>query len=131
MIHQLNPKSPSHWLAITALLALVAAGGWVAGSRFSQPQAAQAAAGYDIGVAGKPRSTGNVREFQLVAREAPWKIAPGVTVLAITYNGQVPGPLIWESQTVRLSFVGGRQTTRFRLPDNNVRYRGSPGAVDL
>jgi len=87
------------------MLVLVAAGGWVAGARFSRPDAVQAAAGYDIGVAGKPRPTGQVREFQLVAKEAPWEIAPGVTVSAISYNGQVPGPLIrvTEGDTIRVT----------------------------
>jgi hypothetical protein len=37
--------------------------------RFGQPQAIQAAAGYDIGAAAKPRPTGQVREFQLVAKD--------------------------------------------------------------
>lgn len=105
MIRQYTPKNPWRWLAIAAILALVAAGGWIAGTRFGQPQAAQAAAGYDIGDAGKPKPTGQVREFQLVAKEAPWEIAPGVTVPAITYNGQVPGPLIrvTEGDTIRVT----------------------------
>jgi hypothetical protein len=72
----------------------VAVSGWIAGARFGPPRATQAAAGYDIGVAGKPKPTGRVREFQLVAKEALWEIAPGVMVPAITYNDQVPGPLI-------------------------------------
>jgi IS605 OrfB family transposase len=32
----------------------------------------------------------------------------------------------WESRTVRLSLVGGRQTIRFRIPDYSARYAGYP-----
>lgn len=32
----------------------------------------------------------------------------------------------WESQTVRLSLVGGRQTIRFRVPDYARKYAGNP-----
>lgn len=93
------------WFAAIAALALVAVVSWVAGARFSQPEAARAATGYDIGVAGKPKPSGTIREFQLVAKEAAWEIAPGVTMQAITYNGQVPGPLIrvTEGDTVRVT----------------------------
>lgn len=42
----------------------------------------------------KPKPTGTMRGFRFVAKEAPWEIAPGVTVPAITYDGQVPGPVI-------------------------------------
>lgn len=105
MTPQRTSSNPWRWIAILAILALVAAGGWVAGARFGQPQATLAAAGFDIGLAGKPKLTGNVREFQLVAKEAPWEIAPGVSVPAITYNGQVPGPLIrvTEGDTLRVT----------------------------
>lgn len=60
--------------------------------------------GYDIGVAGKPAPTGQVREFQLTVKEAEWEIAPGVRVPAITFNGQVPGPTIrvTEGDTLRV-----------------------------
>ena len=95
-----TPRSATRagrWLGASAAIALLAAGAWGAG-RASAPGAAAALAaaptGYDIGVAAKTAPTGQVREFQLVAREAPWEIAPGVTVPAITYNGQVPGPRI-------------------------------------
>jgi len=64
-------QNPWRWNAIAAILARVAAGGWVAGAYFDQPQAAQAAVGFDIGVATQPRPTGKVREFQLVAKERP------------------------------------------------------------
>jgi len=32
----------------------------------------------------------------------------------------------WESQTVRMSLVGGRQTVRFRVPDYAAKYAGYP-----
>ena len=32
----------------------------------------------------------------------------------------------WESQTVRLSLIGGRQTLRFHIPDYSVKYAGYP-----
>jgi IS605 OrfB family transposase len=32
----------------------------------------------------------------------------------------------WESQTVRLSLVGGRQTIRFSIPDYVAKYAGNP-----
>ena len=32
----------------------------------------------------------------------------------------------WESRTVRLSLVGGRQTLRFRIPDYSAKYAGYP-----
>jgi IS605 OrfB family transposase len=32
----------------------------------------------------------------------------------------------WESQTVRLSLIGGRQTIRFRVPDYAAKYAGYP-----
>jgi IS605 OrfB family transposase len=40
--------------------------------------------------------------------------------------------LDWESRTVRLSLVGGRQTIRFRIPDYSAKYAGyPPDAADL
>ena len=32
----------------------------------------------------------------------------------------------WESQTVRMSLVGGRQTIRFSIPDYSAKYAGNP-----
>jgi zinc transporter, ZIP family len=39
------------------------------------------------------RSSGTVT-FSLVARDAPWTLQPGLTVMAKTYNGVVPGPTL-------------------------------------
>jgi FtsP/CotA-like multicopper oxidase with cupredoxin domain len=94
--------------AVAALLPLVAAVAWSAGRSGvadSRPQAAQESTGYDLGEARKPAANGQMREFTLVSKEAEWEIAPGVTVPAITYNGQVPGPLIRvaEGDTLRVT----------------------------
>lgn len=103
-------RTPFSWRLAGAGLSivLIAAMAWGIG-RASAPstgaRAQQAAGGFDLGVAGKPAPTGQVREVQLVAKEAPWEIAPGVSVPAITYNGQVPGPLIrvTEGDTLRVT----------------------------
>jgi manganese oxidase len=103
---QAPPKgSFARWALIASVLVLVAAGAWNAGAQFGRPQSAQAATGYNIGVANNPKPTGQVREFQLVAKEVDWEIAPRVSVPAITYNGQVPGPLIrvTEGDTIRVT----------------------------
>ncbi len=34
--------------------------------------------------------------------------------------------LDWESQTVRMSLVGGRQTVRFNIPEYSTKYAGNP-----
>jgi putative transposase len=41
------------------------------------------------------------------------------------YNGQTY-TVDWESQTVRMSLVGARQTIRFGVPDYNAAYAGYP-----
>lgn len=47
----------------------------------------------------------SVRTIQLEAREARWELAPGRTVRALTYNGQVPGPEIRAREGERLRIV--------------------------
>jgi len=37
---------------------------------------------------------GTTKTFHIVAREAPWTLRPGLTVMAKTYDGVVPGPTI-------------------------------------
>ncbi|MBI4498058.1 MAG: multicopper oxidase domain-containing protein [Chloroflexi bacterium] len=112
-------------------MAFVAAVAWGAG-RASAPVAGTRAAlttGFDLGVArAKPAPTGTVQEFQLTAQEAPWEIAPGVRVPAITYNGQVPGPLIrvTEGDTLRV-------TLKNELPQaTSIHWHGLhvPNAMD-
>ncbi len=41
-----------------------------------------------------PEVSGHMRTFHLVERDAPWTLQPGLTVMAKTYNGVVPGPTL-------------------------------------
>ncbi len=41
-----------------------------------------------------PQRRGRTRIFHIVERAAPWTLMPGLTVMANTYNGVVPGPVI-------------------------------------
>ena len=41
-----------------------------------------------------PQVQGRTRTFHLVERDAPWALQPGLTVMAKTYNGVVPGPTL-------------------------------------
>jgi zinc transporter ZupT len=41
-----------------------------------------------------PQVNGRTRTFHLVERDAPWTLQPGLTVMAKTYNGVVPGPTL-------------------------------------
>ncbi|HEY1867203.1 MAG TPA: multicopper oxidase domain-containing protein, partial [Candidatus Cybelea sp.] len=41
-----------------------------------------------------PQSRGRERIFHIVERAAPWTLKPGLTVMANTYNGVVPGPVL-------------------------------------
>ncbi len=45
-----------------------------------------------------PAATGTTKTFRIVAREAPWTLKPGLTVMAKTYNGVVPGPVLVVNQ---------------------------------
>ena len=103
------------WPRILLVVAfvVVAVGAWGIGragaNQAASPQAATGSdTGYNIGLANANKAiklTGQVREFNLVAKEADVEIAPGVTVKAITYNGQVPGPTIrvTEGDTLRVT----------------------------
>ena len=46
-----------------------------------------------------PASPGTPRTIELEVREIEWRLAPGKTASAMTYNGQVPGPEIRASGT--------------------------------
>ncbi len=48
----------------------------------------------------------DVKEFNLVAKEVLWELAPGKTIKAWAYNGQVPGPelRVKEGDLVRVTF---------------------------
>lgn len=41
-----------------------------------------------------PAVRGNQKTFTIVERSAAWTLKPGLTVLATTYNGVVPGPVL-------------------------------------
>jgi ZIP family zinc transporter len=45
---------------------------------------------------------GTQKTFHLVERTAPWTLKPGLTVLASTYNGVVPGPVLVVDQGDRV-----------------------------
>ena len=49
-----------------------------------------------------PRRSGGTTSFVLVARSAPWTLKPGLTVMAKTYNGVVPGPTLVVRQGERV-----------------------------
>lgn len=49
-----------------------------------------------------PEVHGRTKIFHLVAREAPWTLKPGLTVLAKTYNGVVPGPTLVANEGDRI-----------------------------
>jgi len=103
--HSMKPSWRWTTLALGAVLLTISAWGiGRAGAGTSGSQSRPASTGFDIGVASKPVPTGTLREFQLVAQEAMWEIAPGVPVAALTYNGQTPGPLIrvTEGDTLRV-----------------------------
>ena len=54
-----------------------------------------------------PSAQGRVKVFHLVERAAPWTLKPGLTVMANTYNGVVPGPVLHVRQgdTVVLDYL--------------------------
>ncbi len=41
-----------------------------------------------------PAVSGRTKRFDIVERPAPWTLKPGLTVMANTYNGVVPGPAL-------------------------------------
>ncbi len=49
-----------------------------------------------------PIVRGNQKTFNIVERTAPWALKPGLTVLATTYNGVVPGPVLVVDQGDRV-----------------------------
>jgi ZIP family zinc transporter len=49
-----------------------------------------------------PVVSGKTKTFTIVGRYAPWTLKPGLTVLAKTYNGTVPGPTLVVNQGDRV-----------------------------
>lgn len=92
-------------LTIAVAIVVALAAGYLAGRTSDDAEAEPAADGFDIGRAGTPEPTGEVRDFELVAERADWEIASGVVVPAVSYNGQVPGPTIrvTEGDTLRVT----------------------------
>jgi ZIP family zinc transporter len=46
----------------------------------------------------RPSVAGRTKVFHIAERAAPWTISPGLTVMANTYNGVVPGPALVVNQ---------------------------------
>jgi ZIP family zinc transporter len=46
--------------------------------------------------------SGSTKTFTIVGRSAPWELKPGLTVMAKTYNGVVPGPTLVVNQGDRV-----------------------------
>jgi len=76
-----------------------------------------------------PRRAGGTVSFDLVAREAPWTLQPGLTVIAKTYNGVVPGPtlVVREGERVVIDFRNA-----MTVPDTVHLHgiHGEPDAMD-
>jgi ZIP family zinc transporter len=53
-----------------------------------------------------PTVSGRTHTFHLVERAAPWTLKPGLTVMANTYNGVVPGPtlVVHQGDTVAIDY---------------------------
>ena len=49
-----------------------------------------------------PTGRGRVKTFHIVERAAPWTLKPGLTVMANTYNGVVPGPALVVDKAIRV-----------------------------
>ena len=52
------------------------------------------------------------RTIHLEAREVQWELAPGKTIKAMAYNGEVPGPTIRAREGERLGAGGEQHHTR-------------------
>jgi ZIP family zinc transporter len=76
-----------------------------------------------------PDAAGGTATFHLVAREAPWTLKPGLTVMAKTYNGVVPGPtlVVRQGQRVAIDF-GNAMTVADTLHLHGIH--GIPDAMD-
>jgi FtsP/CotA-like multicopper oxidase with cupredoxin domain len=100
-------------IAAAMLFATLAAacGGRTSGSTVLQGDtevaASQGLRGLSVDVGGDDAfsPTGKLVEYELMATQAPWEIVSGVTTIAVTYNGTVPGPLlrVTEGDTLRVS----------------------------
>ncbi|MFY9663936.1 MAG: multicopper oxidase domain-containing protein [Candidatus Cybelea sp.] len=59
-----------------------------------------------------PSGHGRTKVFHIVERPAPWTLKPGLTVMANTYNGVVPGPalVVRQGDTLVLDYTNGGST---------------------
>ncbi|MBV8344045.1 MAG: multicopper oxidase domain-containing protein [Candidatus Eremiobacteraeota bacterium] len=59
-----------------------------------------------------PAKQGRVKTFHIVERAAPWTLKPGLTVMANTYNGVVPGPalVVRQGETLVLDYTNDGTT---------------------
>ncbi len=59
-----------------------------------------------------PAVQGRVKTFHIVERSAPWTLKPGLTVMANTYNGVVPGPalVVRQGDTLVLDYANDGAT---------------------
>jgi ZIP family zinc transporter len=66
----------------------------------------------DGGYQAIPLIHGRERIFHIVERAAPWTLKPGMTVMANTYNGVVPGPalVVHQGDAVVLDYTNGDAT---------------------
>jgi manganese oxidase len=62
-----------------------------------------------------PRMEGNVKVFELTAKEIQWEVEPGKKVKAWAYNGQVPGPQIRVRERDRVRVI-----LKNELPESTV-----------
>ncbi len=59
-----------------------------------------------------PAIRGRTATFHIVERAAPWTLKPGLTVMANTYNGVVPGPaiVVHQGETVVIDYTNDDTT---------------------
>ncbi len=80
-----------------------------------------------------PEVRGKTKIFHIVERQAPWTLLPGLTVMARTYNGVVPGPVlqVHQGDTVVIDYLNASDlpdTIHLHgIRDTNVDMDGVPG----
>src|SRR5579883_105515 len=59
-----------------------------------------------------PSVAGHTKTFHIVERAAPWTLKPGLTVMANTYNGVVPGPtlVVHQGDTLAIDYTNDGAT---------------------
>jgi ZIP family zinc transporter len=76
-----------------------------------------------------PEISATTKTFHIVAREAPWTLKPGLSVMAKTYNGVVPGPalIVHQGDHVVIDY-----TNALNVPDTLHLHgiHGAPLAMD-